>query len=111
MPLQCVYSDCVRLPLFIPLFTKGLHNLVERFRHDIQVSSMNANLSMEMEWVPIESEADLPDEDTTVLVHHPDYETVRLGFHDGKQWRSEDGYDLDPEPTHWMEQPPRPSDD
>ncbi len=52
----------------------------------------------------------LPDSDTTVLVHCPiSDDPVWLGYHDGEHWRSIDGQTLDDKfVDHWADLPEGP---
>lgn len=56
-----------------------------------------------MNW--IDAAKQLPDSDTTVLIHVPgDDEPVWLGFHDGEMWRYVDGMPI-PGVTQWADIP------
>lgn len=61
-------------------------------------------------WHPVDAE--LPDADSTVLIHHPEWpdEPVIKGYFDGEHWRDEDNFTLDGAggfiaPTHWADLP------
>lgn len=52
----------------------------------------------------------LPDADTTVLIHCPDLdEPVWLGYHDGETWRAVDGGKITKDGVqHWADMPEGP---
>ena len=54
---------------------------------------------------------DLPDPDTTVLVHHPDWhdELIMTGYFDGLHWRWRDDCKFKPQPLWWAELPEVPT--
>lgn len=57
-------------------------------------------------WIPIGEK--LPDDDSTVLLFHPDAsEPVWPGYRDGRRWKTAEGMIV--VPTHWAAMPGGPS--
>ena len=65
---------------------------------------------MSGDWIDVKN--DLPDDGTTVLIHHRqttgigDFEDVWLGYYEGGQWFTVDGDPI--EVPHWMNLPEPP---
>jgi len=57
-------------------------------------------------WIPVVKQ--LPDDDTTVLLYHPDAsEPVWPGYRDGRRWKTAEGLII--VPTRWAEMPEGPA--
>ncbi len=61
-----------------------------------------------LQW--IDAEKELPDSDTTVLIHCPiGDDPVWFGYHDGEKWHTADGEPLEAEfVDHWANLPEAP---
>jgi len=58
-----------------------------------------------LEWLSVDAE--MPEFDLTVMVHHPDSdEPVWLGYHDGEDWRDVNGDII--QVSHWADMPEPP---
>lgn len=82
----------------------------ENARQGERLTELRSQLAEATQWFSVEEE--MPDADTTVLMHHPAWdEPVEIGYWDGAVWRNRFDEDCSgaEEPTHWRHfpEPPR----